>query len=121
MKVFQQKCKERFSGDEAEIKALEMCSLWQENVKNSEWHPFKIVTVEGSSEHQVRQMTLMGYKELDTCYHLLFAFICVMSSDLVWHVAEMKLLRTCKSYLILLSSVFYELEVTSEYLPHGRK
>lgn len=52
VKVFQQKCKERFSGDEADIKALEMCSLWQENMKNSEWHPYKIVAVEGSSEHQ---------------------------------------------------------------------
>ncbi|KAK1402079.1 Factor of DNA methylation 1 [Heracleum sosnowskyi] len=51
-KVFQQTCKGRFSPDEAEIKALELCSLWQENMKNPEWHPFKIVSVEGNSQHK---------------------------------------------------------------------
>jgi len=42
-KVFVNACKKRFSSDEAGIKAVELCSLWQENVKNSAWHPFKVV------------------------------------------------------------------------------
>ncbi|KAL8155817.1 factor of DNA methylation 1-like [Apium graveolens] len=52
MKVFQQTMKGRFSLDEADIKALELCTLWQENMKNPEWHPFKIVSVEGNSQPQ---------------------------------------------------------------------
>lgn len=50
MKAFQQTCKERCSRDEADIKALELCSLWQDKMKNPDWHPFKIVTVEGNSQ-----------------------------------------------------------------------
>lgn len=53
MKVFQKTCKGRFSPDEADIKASELCTLWQDNLKNPEWHPFKIVSVEGNSQHQV--------------------------------------------------------------------
>lgn len=77
VKVFQQKCKERFSADEADIKALEMCSLWQENMKNSEWHPYKIVAVEGSSERQVLQITLMKFKDPMSCRYLLSSLICI--------------------------------------------
>lgn len=55
MKVFLETCKGRFSADEAEIKALELCSLWQEILKNPEWHPFKIVVVEGNSQEKVVQ------------------------------------------------------------------
>ncbi|PIN04135.1 hypothetical protein CDL12_23335 [Handroanthus impetiginosus] len=42
-KAFREACKLRFSMDEAEIKAVELCSLWQERLKNPEWHPFQVV------------------------------------------------------------------------------
>ncbi|KAK3021814.1 hypothetical protein RJ639_047169 [Escallonia herrerae] len=45
VKAFQQTCKERFPLEEAQIKASELCSLWQETMKNSDWHPFKVVIV----------------------------------------------------------------------------
>jgi len=49
-KVFVTKCKERFSLQEAGTKGVELCSLWQENVKNSAWHPFKVITNEDKAE-----------------------------------------------------------------------
>ncbi|KAF7815031.1 factor of DNA methylation 1-like [Senna tora] len=40
-KVFVNVCKKRFPLEEAQRKGVELCSLWQENIKNSGWHPFK--------------------------------------------------------------------------------
>ncbi|XP_057786999.1 factor of DNA methylation 1-like isoform X2 [Salvia miltiorrhiza] len=42
-KVFENACKQRYSPEEADIKAAELCSLWQEKLKNPEWHPLRIV------------------------------------------------------------------------------
>ncbi|KAK1379033.1 XH domain-containing protein [Heracleum sosnowskyi] len=50
---FKKTCKKRFSApDEAIIKALELKTLWQENMKDPEWHPFQIVTVGGNSQYK---------------------------------------------------------------------
>ncbi|GAB2269536.1 hypothetical protein Dimus_004456 [Dionaea muscipula] len=49
-KAFVAACKQKFKGDEAQIKASELCSLWQENLKNPELHPFKIVEIDGKTE-----------------------------------------------------------------------
>jgi hypothetical protein len=42
-KPFLRACNERY-GEEAETKALEFCSLWQDNLRDANWHPFKVVT-----------------------------------------------------------------------------
>ena len=42
-KSFKNACKQRYPPEEADIKALELCSLWQEKLKNPEWHPFRVV------------------------------------------------------------------------------
>ncbi|KAK1386264.1 XH domain-containing protein [Heracleum sosnowskyi] len=42
-KVFKKACKERFPSYEAEIKAVELCSLWQDKMTNPAWYPIKIV------------------------------------------------------------------------------
>ncbi|KAK9747826.1 hypothetical protein RND81_02G016800 [Saponaria officinalis] len=49
-KAFVTVCKNRFSEDEAMIKASEGCSLWQENLKDPMWHPFKIIQIDGKAE-----------------------------------------------------------------------
>lgn len=46
-KVFKAVLDKRFPHERNDVKALELCSLWQNNVTKSEWHPFKIITVEG--------------------------------------------------------------------------
>jgi hypothetical protein len=35
-------CKKRYF-EEGGVKGMELCSFWQENVKNSNWHPFKVI------------------------------------------------------------------------------
>ncbi|XP_054779582.1 factor of DNA methylation 1-like [Prosopis cineraria] len=41
-KVFVKVCKKKFSLKDSQTKGVELCSLWQENLKNSAWHPFKV-------------------------------------------------------------------------------
>ncbi|KAF5741774.1 leucine-rich repeat-containing protein [Tripterygium wilfordii] len=45
-KPFQNKCKERFSPEEAMVQAAIVCSLWQENLQDPNWHPYKIIISE---------------------------------------------------------------------------
>ena len=45
-KAFKNACKKRYPQsptEEADLKAVELVSLWQEKVKNLEWHPFRVV------------------------------------------------------------------------------
>ncbi|XP_061342494.1 factor of DNA methylation 1-like [Gastrolobium bilobum] len=49
-KVFVDICKKRFPLEDAGTKGVELCSLWQENVKNSAWHPFKVIIVDDKPE-----------------------------------------------------------------------
>lgn len=48
-KPFHNTCKQRFPTDEAVLKSSMLCSEWQENLKKPEWHPFKVITVDGNS------------------------------------------------------------------------
>ncbi|KAJ1267306.1 hypothetical protein BS78_07G046200 [Paspalum vaginatum] len=57
-------CKERY-GEDAEIKAAEFCSLWQEHLKDPNWHPFKVL-ITGSTTQQIindKDEKLVGLKE----------------------------------------------------------
>ncbi|WVZ95030.1 hypothetical protein U9M48_040840 [Paspalum notatum var. saurae] len=57
-------CKERY-GEDAELKAAELCSLWQEHVKDPNWHPFKTL-ITGSTAQRVindKDEKLVGLKE----------------------------------------------------------
>lgn len=49
-RAFVAECKKRFTVDEALIKASEGCSLWQENLKDPAWHPFRIIEHNGKTD-----------------------------------------------------------------------
>ena len=41
----------KYNEEEAEERASELCSLWEEYLKDPDWHPFKVITAEG--KHKV--------------------------------------------------------------------
>uniref|UniRef100_A0A453RXW0 Factor of DNA methylation 1-5/IDN2 domain-containing protein n=1 Tax=Aegilops tauschii subsp. strangulata TaxID=200361 RepID=A0A453RXW0_AEGTS len=63
-KPFIEACKPKY-GAEADTKALEFCSMWQDNLRDANWHPFKIVTRGEKSEQIIDKgdEKLVGLKE----------------------------------------------------------
>ncbi|GAB4831801.1 hypothetical protein Ancab_005816 [Ancistrocladus abbreviatus] len=49
---FHEACKRKYPGELAEDKAVELCSLWEEYLRDPEWHPFKVIKLEGEGKHQ---------------------------------------------------------------------
>ncbi|MED6158272.1 hypothetical protein PIB30_031230 [Stylosanthes scabra] len=45
--------RKRCNDEEAEERSLEMCSLWEEYLKDPDWHPFKISTIDGKHQEMV--------------------------------------------------------------------
>ncbi|KAF5187175.1 Factor of dna methylation [Thalictrum thalictroides] len=54
-KPFQKVCKQRFPTKVAAVKAAELCSMWQEHIRNSEWFPFKVVEEEGKTKEIINK------------------------------------------------------------------
>ncbi|XP_073015890.1 factor of DNA methylation 1-like [Primulina eburnea] len=46
-------CRLRYAPANADTKAAQLCSEWQEKLKNSKWHPFKIVRFHGENQEVV--------------------------------------------------------------------
>lgn len=44
-KPFFEAMKRKYNEEEAEDKASELCSLWEEYLKDPDWHPFKVTVV----------------------------------------------------------------------------
>ncbi|KAG8490406.1 hypothetical protein CXB51_013699 [Gossypium anomalum] len=51
-KPFLEAMKRRYNEELAEERASEMCSLWEEYLKDPDWHPFKRIKLEGREEYQ---------------------------------------------------------------------
>ncbi|TXG49800.1 hypothetical protein EZV62_025675 [Acer yangbiense] len=45
---FQQACSLKFPDGDWEVMSAELCSTWEENVKDPHWHPFKTVVYQGN-------------------------------------------------------------------------
>jgi len=44
---FLEHMKKKYKGGEAEVRAANLCSLWQFYINDSAWHPFKLVKFDG--------------------------------------------------------------------------
>ena len=63
-------CKKRFPLEEAETKGLELCSLWQENLKDSNWHPLKVIIVDDNPQVRPQVLKIYHHKTSFVCsYH----------------------------------------------------
>jgi hypothetical protein len=47
---FHEAMMKRYNVEEAEDKATELCSLWEEYLKDPDWHPFKVVMIDGKEK-----------------------------------------------------------------------
>ncbi|KAA8539472.1 hypothetical protein F0562_026164 [Nyssa sinensis] len=46
-KPFQDACLHKYSSEDWEVRSMELCSFWQENVSDPSWHPFKKTIEDG--------------------------------------------------------------------------
>ncbi|KAK4754577.1 hypothetical protein SAY87_002681 [Trapa incisa] len=55
----------QYNEDEAEVKAYELCSLWEEYLRDPSWHPFQIIQVDGEAKRIIKSEDekLRGRKE----------------------------------------------------------
>lgn len=63
-KPFHEATKRKYGAEEAEERAVELCSLWEEYLRDPAWHPFSVVTVDGNSQAVVndKDEKLQGLK-----------------------------------------------------------
>ncbi|XP_052204647.1 protein INVOLVED IN DE NOVO 2-like [Diospyros lotus] len=47
---FYEAAKRKYNAAEAEVRAVEICSLWEEYIRDSNWHPFKVILVDGEAQ-----------------------------------------------------------------------
>ncbi|GAV70289.1 XH domain-containing protein [Cephalotus follicularis] len=47
--------KRKYNEEEAEERASDLCSLWEEYLKDPDWHPFRVVKVEGKDKQVIKE------------------------------------------------------------------
>jgi hypothetical protein len=52
VKAFSNACRGKLSEEDAEVTAAILCSKWEAEIRNPEWHPFRVIMVGG--KHMVR-------------------------------------------------------------------
>lgn len=55
-KPFHEAMKRKYNEADAEDRAIEVCSIWEEYLRDPEWHPFKVITINGKSEVYTLQL-----------------------------------------------------------------
>ncbi|XP_058787483.1 protein INVOLVED IN DE NOVO 2-like [Vicia villosa] len=50
---FLEAMKKKYKEEEAEVRAANLCSLWEFYMKDAEWYPFKLVTVDGKEREVI--------------------------------------------------------------------
>jgi hypothetical protein len=47
LEAFSKACRKKCSTEDAEVTAAFLCSKWEAEIKNPDWHPFRAVMVDG--------------------------------------------------------------------------
>ncbi|KZV26118.1 myosin-2 heavy chain-like [Dorcoceras hygrometricum] len=54
-KPFHEAMKRKYSDSEADERATELCSLWEEYLRDPQWHPLKVVEINGKPESVINE------------------------------------------------------------------
>ncbi|KAK4406176.1 protein INVOLVED IN DE NOVO 2 [Sesamum angolense] len=54
-KPFHDAMKRKYSEAEADERATELCSLWEEYLRDPEWHPIKVVNINGKHQAVIKE------------------------------------------------------------------
>ncbi|XP_072977365.1 factor of DNA methylation 5-like isoform X2 [Typha angustifolia] len=54
-KPFRNACKQRYSKEDADVKAMMFCSKWQDELRNPEWHPFKVIIADEKEKEVIKE------------------------------------------------------------------
>ncbi|CAF2051078.1 unnamed protein product [Brassica rapa] len=54
-KPFQKLTKERYPAEEADVEAAKLCSLWDNHLRDSAWHPIKVVLIDGNHKEVLNE------------------------------------------------------------------
>ena len=60
-KPFHEAMKKIYNEDEADERASELCSLWAEYLKDPDWHPFKVIKVEGKDTAEGKDKVILEF------------------------------------------------------------
>jgi hypothetical protein len=63
LKSFASACKHKMSKEDAEVTASILCSKWENEIKNPEWYPFKVIIDDSGKE----KVTICSLLLLYTC------------------------------------------------------
>ncbi|XP_006645454.1 factor of DNA methylation 1-like [Oryza brachyantha] len=55
LKAFANACKQRFSKGDVDETAVMLCSQWEDEIKNPDWHPFRVVMIKGKETEIVSE------------------------------------------------------------------
>jgi hypothetical protein len=47
LKAFSDVCRQKFPKDDAEVESVKLCSKWQNEISNPNWHPFVAAMLNG--------------------------------------------------------------------------
>lgn len=53
LKAFSNACRQTLSKEDAEVTAAILCSKWEAEIRNPEWHPFRTVMVDGKEKVRI--------------------------------------------------------------------
>ncbi|XP_058099274.1 factor of DNA methylation 1-like isoform X3 [Magnolia sinica] len=67
VKPFKAACAQKFPEDIAEIRTMELSSLWEDYIKNPAWHPYKVVTI-GDKQQDIIDEDDLKLKELKNAW-----------------------------------------------------
>ncbi|KAI3943562.1 hypothetical protein MKX01_004864 [Papaver californicum] len=54
-KPFRDACNQKFSPSEQETKSVELCSLWQKQIQNSEWYPLENIAINNNLHEVIKE------------------------------------------------------------------